>query len=129
MTVNERLVISGKAVWFYLGKLIWPHPLIFIYPRWTPVATRLAEYVPGAVAVASWAGLWWYRHRLRSVFFAATYFGVSLFPVLGFFKVYFHRWIVSITVRPKKRPLSLSPPPLGESGRGHKKAPTGIDTL
>ncbi len=26
-TFPERLVTSGDAIWFYLGKLLWPHPL------------------------------------------------------------------------------------------------------
>ena len=33
-TLPERFIIAGRAIWFYLSKLIWPHPLIFIYPRW-----------------------------------------------------------------------------------------------
>ena len=31
-TWPDRLIIAGRAIWFYLAKLIWPHPLIFIYP-------------------------------------------------------------------------------------------------
>ena len=31
----ERGLIGAQALWFYLGKLIWPHPLMFMYPRWT----------------------------------------------------------------------------------------------
>ncbi len=30
----ERCLIAGRAIWFYLGKLAWPEPLIFNYPRW-----------------------------------------------------------------------------------------------
>ena len=30
----DRIVIAGRALWFYVGKILWPHPLIFIYPRW-----------------------------------------------------------------------------------------------
>src|SRR5439155_22641575 len=26
-TFPERLIIAGRAIWFYLGKLLWPHPL------------------------------------------------------------------------------------------------------
>ena len=88
----ERLIIAGRAVWFYLGKLAWPHPLIFIYPRWTPDAARVASYLPAAAAAAGLAFLWWRRRRLGAAFFAAACFSVSLFPVLGFFNVYFFRY-------------------------------------
>ena len=30
----ERVLLAGRAVWFYAGKLVWPVPLIFTYPRW-----------------------------------------------------------------------------------------------
>ena len=29
-----RCLLAGRVVWFYLGKLLWPANLIFIYPRW-----------------------------------------------------------------------------------------------
>ena len=42
----ERLVTAGKVVWFYLGKLARPHPLVFIYPRWEIEASRAGSYLP-----------------------------------------------------------------------------------
>jgi tetratricopeptide (TPR) repeat protein len=88
----ERLIIAGQAIWFYLGKLVWPHPLIFIYPRWVPAAGTLTAYLPALAAAVAGLVLWRYRRPLRPGLFAATYFGVSLFPVLGFFNVYFFRY-------------------------------------
>jgi Flp pilus assembly protein TadD len=89
----ERLVIAGKAAWFYLGKLLWPHPLIFIYPRWEIDASRPTAYLP-VLALGVALFLLWLNRRGRSgpVFFALAYFVVSLFPVLGFFNVYFFRY-------------------------------------
>jgi protein O-mannosyl-transferase len=92
-TLLERVVIAGKVVWFYLGKLLWPHPLIFIYPRWQIDATSPLAYLPAVAAAVTFLALWWYRDRgTPAAFFAFAYFGVSLFPVLGFFDVYFFRY-------------------------------------
>jgi tetratricopeptide (TPR) repeat protein len=89
----ERFVIAGKAVWFYLGKLLWPHPLIFIYPRWTINASQPTAFLP-VLALGIIMFLLWLNRRGRAgpVFFAFVYFVVSLFPVLGFFKVFFSRY-------------------------------------
>ena len=34
LTFLERVLLCGRVLWFYVGKLLWPHPLIFVYPRW-----------------------------------------------------------------------------------------------
>jgi tetratricopeptide (TPR) repeat protein len=92
-TWPERMIIASRDVWFYLGKLIWPHPLTFIYPRWQIDVSQPLAYLPVVAAVAAIAVLWLKRNGpLRPIFFAAAYFVISLFPVLGFFNVYFFRY-------------------------------------
>jgi tetratricopeptide (TPR) repeat protein len=92
-TFPERLIIAGKAIWFYLGKLLWPHPLIFIYPRWDVDSSKVVAYLPLLAAIAALIALWFIHAKWgRALFFAAAYYVVSLFPVLGFFTVYFFRY-------------------------------------
>jgi protein O-mannosyl-transferase len=92
-TWPERVVIAGRAIWFYFGKLIWPHPLIFIYPRWEINSSNLAAYLPLFSAFVGLVVLWVCRAEWsRAAFFAAAYYVVSLFPVLGFFSVFFFRY-------------------------------------
>jgi tetratricopeptide (TPR) repeat protein len=92
-TFPERLIIAGKAIWFYLGKLALPHPLIFIYPRWKIDSSTVVAYLPLLAAIAGVVALWFIRAKWsRALFFAAAYYVVSLFPVLGFFSVYFFRY-------------------------------------
>ena len=87
----ERCAIAGKTAWFYLGKLVWPHPLSFIYPRWATTARPL-DLLPATVALAGLGALWWRRAQLRPLFLAVAFFVALLFPVLGFFDVYFFRY-------------------------------------
>jgi tetratricopeptide (TPR) repeat protein len=92
-TWPERLIIAGRAIWFYLTKLIWPHPLIFIYPRWEIDSSQLTAYLPPLAALAGLVALCLNRAKWsRAVLLAAAYYVVSLFPVLGFFSVYFFRY-------------------------------------
>src|SRR5882724_8751886 len=92
-TWPERLIIAGRVIWFYLAKLTWPHPLIFIYPRWEIDSSQITAYLPLLAALAGLLVLWLVRARWsRAVFFAAAYYVVSLFPVLGFFSVFFFRY-------------------------------------
>ncbi len=94
-TLAERFVIAGRVGWFYLGKLAWPEPLIFIYPRWSIAASSVLAFAPLAAGVAALGTLWRLRDRgaaLAGGFFAAAFFVALLFPVLGFFSVYFFRY-------------------------------------
>jgi tetratricopeptide (TPR) repeat protein len=85
----ERFQVAGRAVWFYLGKLVWPHPLMFIYPRWRPETWGGAGWTWLVAALAVIAVLWTLRHRLgRGPLAAALFFGLTLGPALGFVNVY-----------------------------------------
>ena len=84
----QRFLVAGRAVWFYLGKLFWPHPLIFIYPRWKIDASVLGQYLYPLSLLALLGLLWRGRNRSRAPLAALLFFIGSLFPVLGFFNVY-----------------------------------------
>ncbi len=89
----ERLVTAGKVAWFYLGKLVWPDPLMFIYPKWEIDAGRWAAYVPVALVLVTLLMLWGCRRRWgRGGFMAFAYYLAALLPVLGLFNHYFLRY-------------------------------------
>jgi tetratricopeptide (TPR) repeat protein len=89
----ERLLGAGAAVWFYLGKALWPSNLIFVYPQWRIVSTSFLWWLPLAAAVALTAILWVARRGWgRSTLYAWGYFCAMLTPVLGFADVYFMRY-------------------------------------
>lgn len=84
----ERLLLAGRAPWFYLGRLLWPHPLIFIYPRWVLDPRDAAQWLGPAATLLGLAGLVLAARRRRGPLAAALLFGGTLFPALGFINVY-----------------------------------------
>lgn len=88
LSAAQRGLIAGRAAWFYLGKLVWPADLVFIYPRWNVDALALSQYLYPAAAVAAVGGLWARRKRFPGALAAALFFLGTLFPALGFFDVY-----------------------------------------
>lgn len=84
----DRIVLAGRAFWFYLGKLIWPADLMFVYPRWTVDSSLWWQWLFVAAGLGLLAVLGWWCRRARGPLAAVLIFGGSLFPVLGFFNVY-----------------------------------------
>ena len=87
-TLAERSALAGRVVWFYLGKLLWPADLTFIYPRWTIGAPGGPQLLPPLAALAVLAAFWRVRGRWRAPLAVSLLFLGSLFPVLGFVNVY-----------------------------------------
>jgi protein O-mannosyl-transferase len=84
----DRLLVAGRALWFYLGKILWPARLTFIYPRWSIDAGDPAQYIFPAAAAAALAALWMIRRRSRAPLAVALLFAGTLFPALGFIDVF-----------------------------------------
>ena len=89
----ERCILVGRTFWFYLGKLVWPRPLMFMYPRWPIDARQAWSYAPVVGMTALLFVLCMKRRTWgRPGLMAAACFIVMLFPVMGFFNVYFYRY-------------------------------------
>jgi protein O-mannosyl-transferase len=84
----QRSLIAGRAVSFYLSKLLWPYDLMFIYPRWDVDGSIWWQYLFPAGVIMLVAGAWRIRSKSRAPLAAALFFVGSLFPALGFVNVY-----------------------------------------
>lgn len=88
LTPLMRLLLAGRAACFYLGKLVWPTNLSFVYERWVidPAAAWQYLFPLGWLAALALCFLW--RRRQRGPLAALLFFSGTLFPVLGFFDLY-----------------------------------------
>jgi len=85
----QRLLIAGRALWFYTDKLIWPSNLTFIYPRWNIDPAQWLLYLYPLTVVLVVLALWVARRRIgRGPLVAVLFFCGTLFPALGFFNVF-----------------------------------------
>jgi Flp pilus assembly protein TadD len=89
ITPADRILIAGRAAWFYAGKVAWPARLIFMYPRWSIDPRRWWQWTYPAGVAAAVIGLWLARRRLgRGPLVAVLFFLGTLVPALGFVNVY-----------------------------------------
>jgi tetratricopeptide (TPR) repeat protein len=93
LSLAGRLVLAGRVVAFYAGKLAWPTDLAFIYPRWTIDPAAVRQWLPVLAALAVLAAAWALRGTLgRGPLAGALLFGGVLVPAMGFFNVYAMRY-------------------------------------
>jgi tetratricopeptide (TPR) repeat protein len=85
----DRVLIAGRSLWFYAGKLVWPTQLSFNYPRFEIDSGDFVAWFYPVAAVAVVIVAWALRVRFgRGPLVAMLIFAGSLFPALGFFDVY-----------------------------------------
>jgi len=88
LTILQRAINAGRALWFYACKLIWPHPLNFNYSRWEIDAAALTQWLWPLTALGLAALLWAMRkHWGRGPLAAGLFFAISVAPALGFVNV------------------------------------------
>jgi tetratricopeptide (TPR) repeat protein len=89
LTLADRCLIAGRALWFYAGKLVWPAHLTFIYPRWVIEPEVGWQWLFPIAAIGVVAGLWLARRRIgKGPLVAVLCFAGTLGPALGFVNVF-----------------------------------------
>ena len=88
LTWIERGLVAGRALWFYVGTLVWPAGLMFTYPRWDVSQGDAWQYLFPIAALAALGFFWGIRHRTRAPLAVALLFAGTLVPALGFVDVY-----------------------------------------
>ena len=89
------------------AKLLWPHPLAFVYPKWTAMslAARPAMILFPLSATAAIAALFLLRHRItRGPLVAVLFFAGTHLPALGFVNLFPMRYTPS-------SPTTINTPP------------------
>jgi protein O-mannosyl-transferase len=89
----QRCLIAGHVFWFYIGKLLWPAQLCFVYPRWKLDIHSWRQWIYPIAAVGTLLTLWLARQRIgRGPIAAALFYVGTLFPALGFMNAYYMRY-------------------------------------
>ncbi len=94
-TFPERLLVAGRAFWFYPAKILWPADLSFTYEPWRISAAAVWPWLfPLSVAaLAIVLAVRYRRGRIgRGTLAAALFYAATIFPALGFVRVAYMRY-------------------------------------
>jgi tetratricopeptide (TPR) repeat protein len=97
LTLVQHILLAGRIPFFYASKILWPTNLTFSYPLWQIDPAVWWQYLYPlalfALLAAFVAQAWRSNSRAQRAPLAALLFFVgSLFPLLGFFHVYYFRF-------------------------------------
>jgi protein O-mannosyl-transferase len=95
LTLIERILLAGRVIIFYIGKILYPVNFIFIYPHWDIKQDNIILYINIIFLFILIYLLYKYAIKgnsydrfTRTPLVGLLYFIGTLFPVLGFFNVY-----------------------------------------
>jgi tetratricopeptide (TPR) repeat protein len=95
-TFAERLIVTGRSLWFYFSKIVWPSNLAMIYERSPADAGDPLQYgYLLAAAIAVWTLVACRRRLPRGAVGGVLFFVVTLLPIpwLNINFVLFYSWV------------------------------------
>jgi Flp pilus assembly protein TadD len=93
LSFPQQLLLAGRALWFYAGKVFWPVGISFTYPHWTLDPSQAWQWAFPAAAVAVAATFAAARRRIgRGPLTGVLFFAGTLAPALGFFRVLYQQF-------------------------------------
>jgi tetratricopeptide (TPR) repeat protein len=93
LSLSERCIIAGSAIWFYLRSFFWPDNLSFIYPKWDLSSASRMGYIAslGIVMLVGVSLLLAVFRRQRGPIAALLCYIGMLFPTLGFLNIAYYQ--------------------------------------
>ena len=89
LNMMERILVAGRAIWFYIIKLFWPANLCISYPKWKISAAEPLQYLWLLACVILAVVFWTLRKKIgRGPITAFAFFVITLLPTIGILKVY-----------------------------------------
>ncbi|MBW2288246.1 MAG: sulfatase-like hydrolase/transferase [Deltaproteobacteria bacterium] len=88
-----RLARSGWITGFHATKILVPTGLAFFYPLWRVDPMSAAAWIPNLTIAVVIAAAWLGRDRgTRPALLGVGWYLVAMFPVMGFFDIYYHQF-------------------------------------
>lgn len=89
----DRVLVSGRSFWVYLGNLLLPRLSPFVHERWRVDPAQWAQYAYPAATVFLLGGLWFLRRRLgKGLLAALLHFYVSTSLLIFLVVLYMMRY-------------------------------------
>lgn len=84
----EKIILAGKNFFFYIKQVLLPSQFLIFYPKANVQAFRWENWLYPASVAALYLFLFLARRRIgRGAFALLLFYGISIFPALGFFRL------------------------------------------
>jgi tetratricopeptide (TPR) repeat protein len=88
LSIAERALVATRGIWAYLLRIVWPYPLLFVYPRWSVSPVEWWQYLFAAglalVLAIVWAARrYWGRGPLVAMLVYLTLLIPAIWTIMG----------------------------------------------
>ena len=89
LNLLEKTLLSGRIFFFYIKQVLFPYQFLFFYPKWNTILSSPLNWIYPVGVFVLYTVFFKNRRQLgRGLFVLLCFYGISIFPALGFFDVF-----------------------------------------